>query len=179
MDALDQQGAWDEATQRVMVYFSHLEMGGDEHRTRETLRVIERARSLCSSDPALHPVAAAMTEAADALQAWYGRVLPGTSVEAGIVTSLASGAGRAWPNAVLSDSPPADLAARLADTSVQAGPELALSSMAAQEMNFGAMETIAQETWQKFDWAPVLRAAALWTALFFLTLYVYDRFFAP
>jgi len=62
---------------------------------------------------------------------------------------------------------------------VSAAPELALSSMAARDMNFGAMETIAQETWQKFYWGPVLRAAAFWTAVFFFALYAYDRFFAP
>lgn len=179
MDAVKNQSAWDEATERVMAYLTRLEIGGSEHRTRETLEIIERARGRCGTDPSLHPVEAAMSEAAEALRSWYGGVLPGATVETGIVASLATGAGRTWPNAVLSDPPPADLVARLAAASVSAGPELALSSMAAKDMNFGAMETIAQETWQKFDWAPVLRAAALWTAIFFLSLYAYDRFFTP
>lgn len=178
MDAVKNQAAWDEATERVTAYFARLEIGGSEHRTREALEMIERARVRCAAEPSLHPVEAAMSEAAEALRSWYVGVLPGTTVETGIVASLATGAGQAWPNAVLSDGPPADLAARLAGASVSAGPELALSSMAAQDMNFGAMETIAQETWQKFDWAPVLRAAAVWTAIFFLSLYAYDRFFA-
>lgn len=179
MDAVKNQPAWDEATERVMAYFARLEMGGSEHRTRKTLEIIGRARGRCAAEPSLHPVEAAMAEAGEALRSWYGGVLPGTAVETGMVAFLATGAGQAWPDAVLSDPPPADLAARLAGTSVSAGPALALSSMAAQDMNFGAMETLAQETWQKFDWAPVLRAAALWTAIFFLSLYAYDRFFAP
>ncbi len=179
MDAVKNQAAWDEATERVMAYFTRLEIGGSEHRAREALEIVERARARCAADISLHPVEAAMTEAAEALQTWYGGVLPGSTVETGIVASLATGAGRGWPDAVLSDTPPADLAAKLAGASVSAGPELALSSMAAQDMNFGAMETLAQETWQKFNWAPVLRAAAIWTVIFFLALYGFERFFAP
>jgi hypothetical protein len=58
-------------------------------------------------------------------------------------------------------------------------PPLAHSSMAAQDMDYGAMQKLAEETWQRFAWGPVLRAAALWTAIFFLALFTYDRFFAP
>ncbi len=49
--------------------------------------------------------------------------------------------------------------------------------MTPRPMDFGAMETIAQETWHRFAWAPILRAAVLWTAIFFAALYAYDQFF--
>lgn len=179
MDAVTTQAAWDEAAERVLAYFRALEVGGLEHRTRETLRIIEAARGRCQADPALSPVAAAMTEANEALRRWYAAAAPGASLEHGVAASLAVGAAQTWPDALLSHPVPPALAARLAEARVSIGPELAPSSMAAREMNFGAMETIAQETWQQFAWAPVLRAAAIWTVIFFLSLYAWDKFFAP
>lgn len=179
MDAVKDQAAWDEAAERVLAYFRALQVGGLEHRTRKTLEILAAARARCAADAALHPVEAAMTEAMESLQRWYAGAVPGAGLEHGLASSLAVGAAQAWPDAVLSDPVPTGLAARLAQARVSAGPELAPSSMAAREMNFGAMETIAQETWQQFAWAPVLRAAAIWTAIFFLSLYAWDKFFAP
>jgi hypothetical protein len=178
MDAVNSQAAWDEAAERVLAYFQALQVGGLEHRTRETLRVLEAARGRCAADPALPPVTAALTEAAESLRAWYADAVPGASLEHGLAAALAVEAPQNWPDAVLSHPVPPALAARLAEARVSIGPELAPSSMAAREMNFGAMETIAQGTWQQFAWAPVLRAAALWTAIFFLALYTWDKFFA-
>lgn len=171
MGAMNDQSAWDEATKRVMAYYTALGLGGVEARTRETLRVIEAARSRCAADPSQRPLEAAMTEALDALARWVNTVVPGQSVEIGLAALQAGGGLTRWP----------ETAGSLLETvkPVVAAPEIDLSSMAARDMNFGAIQTIAHETWQKFDWGPVLRAAAIWTAIFFLSLYTYDRFFAP
>jgi hypothetical protein len=48
--------------------------------------------------------------------------------------------------------------------------------MTPREMDYGAMNH-AQETWHKFSWAPLVRAAGIWTAIFFVALYLHDRFF--
>lgn len=173
MDAMNDQTAWDEATERVAGYYAALGLGGNESRTRETLRVIEVARARCAGNPALQPVQASMAEAFDSLAKWVRDILPESTLENGLATLHATGALTFWPETNET------LRAPLARTPVQASPDIDFSSMAARDMNFGAIETIAQETWQKFDWGPVLRAAALWTAIFFLSLYVYDRFFAP
>jgi hypothetical protein len=173
MDAVNDQSAWDEATERVAAYYGALDLGGVESRARETLRVIEAARTRCAANPSLHPIEAAMTEARESLTRWAGDMLPGTTLETGLITLKATDALAHWPS-VRSEAKPG-----LPVSPVSAAPDIDFSSMAARDMNFGAIETIAQETWQKFDWGPVLRAAALWTAIFFLSLYVYDRFFAP
>ncbi|HRJ72083.1 MAG TPA: hypothetical protein PLS03_07645, partial [Terrimicrobiaceae bacterium] len=89
-----------------------------------------------------------------------------------------SGASERWPDAVLNGPPAPELRRALADAVPRAAPDLAISRMIPREMDFGAMETLAQETWHQFAWAPLLRAAALWTAIFFAALYIYDRFFA-
>lgn len=171
MDAMNNQSSWDEATERVAAYFSALALGGVEVRTRETLRVIETARARCAANPSLHPVETAMAEAIGSLSHWVSTALPRTTLETGLITLRAAGKLSHWPDT----NPSPDTS----KTPIYAAPEIDFSSMAARDMNFGAMETIAHETWQKFYWTPVLRAAALWTAIFFLSLYVYDRFFAP
>lgn len=153
-----------------MAYYAALGLGGVESRTRETLRVIEAARSRCAANPSLRPIEAAMTEALDAVARWVNAVVPGATVESGLAALQACGALPRWPQT--------EIAGQTVDL-VTASPDIDLSSMAARDMNFGAIQTIAHETWQKFDWGPVLRAAALWTAIFFLSLYAYDRFFAP
>lgn len=173
MDAVNDQSTWDEATERVAAYYGALELGGMEARTRETLRVVEKARARCAANPSLHPIEAAMTEAIDSLTHWIDAALPGATLESGLTTLKAAGALSHWPEAN------GDAQANLPKSPVSAAPDIDFSSMAARDMNFGAIETIAQETWQKFNWGPVVRAAALWTAIFFLSLYVYDRFFAP
>ena len=114
-----------------------------------------------------------MAETHESLTHWAGGMLPGTTLETGLITLGAADALAHWPSVREEDRP------SLPGSPVSAAPDIDFSSMAARDMNFGAIETIAQETWQKFDWGPVLRAAALWTAIFFLSLYVYDRFFAP
>jgi hypothetical protein len=173
MDAVNAQSRWDEATERVMAYYAALGLGGVEARTRETLRVIEAARSRCASDSTLFPVETAMEGAFDSLARWFAQLAPCLSVERGLAALQASGDLARWPDV------DETLRARLAKIPLIAAPEIDFSNMAARDMNFGALETIAHETWQKFDWGPVLRAAALWTAIFFLSLYAYDRFFAP
>lgn len=177
MDAVDCQAAWNEATERVMTYLTCLQIGGFEHRTRQTLRIIERARERCAVESHAHPVEVAMAEATSALRTWYDGVLPGVPLAAGVAAMLATGASATWPDAVLSEPTPDGLRRTLAAASLPLGPSLQLSGMSAKEMNFGALETIAQETWQKFEWGPVLRAAALWTAIFFLCLFLHDWLF--
>jgi len=177
MDAIDSQAAWNEATERVMTYLTCLEIGGFEHRTRQTLRIIETARKRCAAEPQSHPVEVAMAEATDALRRWYDGVLPGVPLAAGVVATMATGASETWPDAVLSETTPEELRRALTTASIPLGPSLQLSGMSAKEMDFGAMETIAQETWQKFAWGPVLRAAALWTVIFFVCLFLHDWLF--
>lgn len=173
MDAVNDQSTWDEATERVAAYYGALELGGVESRTRETLRVIQTARARCATNPALPPVEASMNEAIDSLARWVNTVMPEATLESGLTTLKAAGALGRWPET--NGGPQAALPGSV----VSSAPDIDFSSMAARDMNFGAIETIAQETWQKFNWGPVLGAAALWTAIFFLSLYVYDRFFAP
>jgi len=180
MDAVNIQSEWDEAMARVLAFFSAMRIGGVEHRVRVALRVLEEARRRCDQGCGLAPVEVAMDLAADSLDQWFAKAIEESAdrrVAAGVVALEMTDAAARFPNALLSGDPPGELKAMLVGVSVRTGPDLAISSMTPREMDYGAMETIAQETWHRFGWAPILRAAAIWTAIFFIALYAHDRFF--
>ena len=80
---------------------------------------------------------------------------------------LAVDGNRKWASHFLAENPPADLLKAVRRESLQAGPGLEFTSLLRKEMDFGAVEVIARETWEKFSWGHVLRAFLLWVAIFF------------
>ena len=180
MDAVNSQSDWDEAIARLLAFFSTLRIGGVEHRVRVALRILEEARRRHEQDRSLAPVQVAMKVAEESLDRWLAKAI-GASLDRriamGLVALEVTDAAARFPGSVLFGEPPEALKALLAGVSVRTGPDLAISSMTPREMDYGAMETIAQETWHKFSWAPLVRAAGIWTTIFFVALYLHDRFF--
>jgi ABC-type antimicrobial peptide transport system ATPase subunit len=179
MDAVDAR--WDDALKRLQAYLGELEVGGAEHRTRVALRLLDQARQTVEGrDPVEHTLTLAQGE----LMGWFGQALEGSSLPAnrkiawGLMAWRMVGGAARWPNVMLDGAPPEEVKRVLVEVSLQAAPDLAVSRMISRDMDYGAMETLAQETWHQFAWAPLLRAAALWTAIFFASLYIYDRFFS-
>jgi hypothetical protein len=180
MDAIKNQPAWDEALERVLAFLEALGPWSAEYRTRVALRIVKQARQRQGDNPEEEPVRLVMTEAFAELEKWFGEVLassPDQSLPAGMLALEISEAGQRWPDAVLDGEIPAGLSESLGRISIRSGPDLALHRMISREMDYGAMETIAHETWHKFAWAPILRAAAVWTVIFFVALYAYGHFF--
>jgi len=180
VDTMNSQAEWDEAMARVLAFFSTLRIGGVEHRVRIALRILEEARRRHEQERKLAPVEVAMDVAAESLDQWFAKTIGGSPdrrVAAGLVALEITDAAARFPNALLSGDPPEELKAMLSGVSVHTGPDLEISSMTPREMDYGAMGTIAQETWHQFGWTPLLRAAAIWTSIFFVALYAYDRFF--
>ena len=171
MDPVNPRDEWDAATERVLAYLTLLHLGGAESRSRVALETVTQARAARAPDtPA---VAAALGVLSSRIAASLHAVRPTITVESGLAALHAADAAGRWPDGFA----PGELEEILARAPLASTPALDLSSMAARDMDYGALETIAQETWQQFAWTPLLRAAALWTAIFFLSLYLYDRFF--
>jgi len=183
MDTVTPQSEWDEALARLLAFFAALEFGGIEHRTSLAMRLLSEARERHSENSGISPVETAMDVASESLEKWFAQVLaeshlsPANRVAVGLFAVRATNAGTVWPAALLSDLPPADLRAALSRVSTRTGPDLAITSMTSRKMDYGAMQVIAQETWHKFAWAPILRAAGIWTAIFFAVLFAYGRLF--
>ncbi|MBN8711570.1 MAG: hypothetical protein BGO12_11840 [Verrucomicrobia bacterium 61-8] len=185
MESVKSAAEWDEALSRLLSFLAALHIGGVEHRVRIAVDIMDEARRKHSENPTMAPVEHTMNITLDRLDEWFGRAFAnidvpvGKRVATGVVGIRVTDAVSRWPTAVLDDGPvPDELKATLARVSFRTGPDLAVSSMTPRPMDFGAMETIAQETWHRFAWAPLLRAAVLWTAIFFAALYAYDQFFA-
>lgn len=180
MDSVETIQAWDDALARLLAFLDEFEVGGVEHRTRVALRIVDEARAGGEGAPVQRVMRLVFAE----LDEWFGLALENTGVPAerriaaGTVALRAVPGSAHWNESVLLAAPTDELKAMLAQVSLRTGPELALSSMTSREMDYGAMETLAHQTWHQFAWAPLLRAAAIWTAIFFLTLYLYDRYFA-
>lgn len=172
MDAVKRE--WDEALARLLAYFERLEIGGEEHRVKVALQILARARAGAADVP---PVRRTMTAARAALEQWFGEATDGGKAEFGLLAWRTVNGAERWPDAVLGGPPPPDLRQALRAVALPASPEVRFSSMTSRGMDYGAVETLAQETWHQFAWAPLLRAAALWTGIFFAALYLYDRFF--
>jgi len=171
---------WDEALSRVLAFLTALDLGGVEHRTRLALSIVEEARRRHPEDASRPPVELVMDLAMQALDQWFGLVVPGAlgnRVASGVVAYHVAGAATRWPNSALRNDPPEDLKEALSAVSLRTGPDLAMSSMTSREMDYGALETIAHETWHKFAWTPLIRAVLIWTAIFFVALYFYDKYF--
>ena len=172
---------WDEALGRVQAFLAALEIGGTEHQARIALQVLDRARACGVETSPAAPVERAMKLVAEDLETWFAQALPDVParqrVAIGVVALRITGAAERWPDVVLAREAPEEMKALLAGITVRTGPDLAVSRMTPRPMDYGAMETLAQETWHSFAWAPLARAAALWTALFFLGLFLLERFF--
>lgn len=181
MDTVTSSKAWDEALTRLLAFLTALEIGGLEHRLEVALRILHKARERHTETT--EPVELTMGLLQEELEEWFAQALENPSLSAerrvalGIVALRLTDAGTHWPDALLLTNPPTELKEAFANVSLPTGPDLALSSMTPREMNFGTMENIAQETWHQFAWTPLLRAALLWTAIFFGVLFAYDHFF--
>jgi hypothetical protein len=184
MDTVNSAASWDEAMSRLLAFLAAMHIGGVEHRTRVALSIINQAQQQHALKPEGDPVEQTMTIALHDIEQWFDAALEnvempvGRRVAAGIVGLRVTDAINRWPDAVLDGPPPSDLKATLARVSFRTGPDLAVSSMTPRTMDYGAMETIAQETWHRFAWLPIVRAAMLWTVIFFVALYTYDHFYS-
>ncbi|CAN5370133.1 hypothetical protein BH09VER1_BH09VER1_05820 [soil metagenome] len=181
MDTVEMTAAWDDALARLLSFLNEYEIGGAEHRVRVALRIVDEARALEREGP---PVQRVMGRAFAELDEWFGAALGQTDLPPALAAAAGAAALRLvpgdkrWSERLLSATPSDELKSMLSKVSLRTGPDLAISSMTSRDMDYGAMETLAHETWHQFAWLPLLRAVAIWTAIFFLTLYIYGQYFA-
>lgn len=170
---------WDDALARVMAFLAKLQLSDLEHRVRSATRIIDKARF--EIVPGESPVEKSMEILFEEMDIWFSGVLPvpgSRGAASGVVSLRALGASERWPEAFLDGEPPEEIRKAVAGLSLATGPDLSVSSMVPREMDFGAMEVVAHETWHQFAWGPIVRAAIIWTVIFFALLYAYEHFFA-
>ena len=168
--------AWNAAYVRVEDYLRAHRIHNRLHQSRLIIRILERAARRHEAHPEIDPTTLAAEEAERMMEAWFGEVLgekdlptERIAVTGRLALLLTDGAEKN-PYAFLDEERiPPEFARILQQSSLEAGPDLAVSSMVPRPIDLGPITEAAGETLERMERWPVLRALALW-ALFVAAL---------
>ena len=174
---------WNAAYVRVEDYLRAHRIHNRLHQSRLIQRVLSAAAGRHEQNPALNPVTLAIEETDRVMDGWFAELLgekdrPHDRIAAeGRVALLVSDGTSRWPFAFLDDQNiPAEFASAMKQGSLQAGPDLAVSSMVPRDIDLGTITEAAGQTLERIESLPVLRVVLLWavfiavlTAVFFAT----------
>lgn len=162
---------WNAAYVRVEDYLRAHRIHNRLHQSRLIQKVLQRAAEKHAASPTSSPTVLAAEEIEAAMDVWFAQMLDAQghpheriAVDGRLALLLCDGAQR-WPYAFLYDTRRADeLRAAMRASVIQAGPDLAVSSMVPRPIDFGAIPEAAGETLERIERWPVLRALLLWGA---------------
>ena len=175
--------AWNAAYVRVEDYLRAHRIHNRLHQSRLILRILERAARRHEEKPGLDPTTLAAEEAENMMEAWFSEVLGERNlprdriVVSGRVALLLTDGPEKCPYAFLDEEQvPPEFTRTMQQTSIEAGPDLAVSSMVPRPIDLGPITEAAGETVERFEQWPLLRALVLWlvfagalAAIFFAT----------
>ena len=161
--------AWNAAYVRVEDYLRAHRIHNRLHQSRLIQKILERAARRHAEHPALDPTTLAAEETEALMDGWFGKVLgeqgrPHERIAIdGRLALLLSDGPQKWPYAFLDgDNIPPDFARAMQAGFIQAGPDLAVSSMVPRPIELGPISEVAGETLERFERWPLLRALLLW-----------------
>ncbi|HVZ65279.1 MAG TPA: hypothetical protein VG936_11960 [Lacunisphaera sp.] len=160
---------WNAAYLRVEDYLRAHRMHNRLHQSRLIQLVLEAAARRHEQNPALEPSTLAIEETDRIMDGWFAELLNAKDLPhnriaaAGRVALLLSDGMQRWPYAFLSErNVPPEFVAAMQHHSVQAGPDLAVSSMVPREIDLGPITEAAGETLERIERLPVVRVLLLW-----------------
>ena len=161
--------AWNAAYVRVEDYLRAHRIHNRLHQSRLILKILERAARRHETNPALEPTTLAAEETEAMMDLWFADVLEvrgqpheRIAVDGRVALLLCDGPEK-WPYAFLDEvSIPADFAQAMRTGALQAGPDMAVSSMVPRPIDLGLITEAAGETLEQFEKWPILRALLLW-----------------
>ncbi len=160
---------WNDAYVRVEDYLRAHHIHNRLHQSRLILRILERAARRHEQNPGLNPTTLAAEEAGRMMDAWFGEVLdeqnltPDRIAIAGRLALLLTDGAQKNPYAFLNEEQiPPEFARAMRRSSIEAGPDLAVSSMVPRPIDLGPITEAAGETIEQFERWPLLRTLALW-----------------
>ena len=161
--------AWNAAYVRVEDYLRAHRIHNRLHQSRLIQLILERAARRHEANPALEPTTLAAEETEALMDEWFGEIFgdktqPHDRIAiTGRVALLLSDGAQKWPYAFLDmENVPREFADAIKNSSVQAGPDLAVSSMVPRPIDLGAISEVAGGTLESFEKWPALRTLALW-----------------
>lgn len=163
---------WNAAYVRVEDYLRAHRIHNRLHQSRLIQRILERAAERHREHPSLDPTTLAAEETEKLMDRWFGEILGDKerphdriAIDGRVALLLADGPQK-WPYAFLDEEKvPPEFAHAMQDSSIQAGPDLAVSNMVPRPIDLGPISEAAGETLESFERYPILRTLVLW-ALF-------------
>jgi hypothetical protein len=160
---------WNLAYVRVEDYLRAHRIHNRLHQVRLIQRILERAAERHAANPRLDPTVLAAEETEALMDAWFADMLdergqPHDRIAVdGRVALLLSDGPQKWPSSFLEDRQvPAKFVEAMRASSLQAGPDLAISSMVPRPIDLGPISEVAGETLERFERWPILRTGILW-----------------
>jgi hypothetical protein len=135
-------------------------------------KVIARAARRHEQNTSLEPTTLAAEEVDRMMDEWFGELLGDKNlpheriaVEGRVALLMCDGVDR-WPYAFLDEQQvPPEFAQEMQRRSIQAGPDMTVTSMVPRQIELGALTEVAGQTFDQIEKWPVLRVTLLW-ALF-------------
>jgi hypothetical protein len=168
VDSRDGVPAWDEAFLRVEGYLRAYGMESPVLLNQTTAAIIRDAQERSQAGSDQPPVALAMDATHSRIGAWFAR--SGWSIDwanermrsQGRLALIIADLPRRWPNFFLSADPlPEDLTAAMASFQILPGPEMRVSNMAPEPLEFSLLDPGDPRLRSRRIWIPV-RAAVSW-----------------
>ena len=132
-------------------------------------KVIARAAARHEQNPALEPTTLAAEEVDRMMDAWFGELLghqdiphERIAVEGRVALLMSDGVER-WPYAFLDERQvPPEFAQEMQRRSIQAGPDMTVTSMVPRQIELGTLTEVAGQTFEHIERWPILRVTLLW-----------------
>jgi hypothetical protein len=161
--------SWNAAYVRVEDYLRAHRIHNRLHQSRLIQMILERAALRHAENPALDPTGLAAEETEELMDSWFAGILDEqgqphdrVAIDGRVSLLLCDGPQR-WPYAFLDpDHPPADFVQAMRTRHLEAGPDLAVTSMVPRSIDLGPITEAAGETLERFEQWPVMRALLLW-----------------
>ncbi|MSU24950.1 MAG: hypothetical protein EXS32_14165 [Opitutus sp.] len=161
--------AWNAAYVRVEDYLRAHRIHNRLHQSRLIQKILERAARRHEAEPAREPTALAAEETEAMMDLWFADVLDERgqpheriAVDGRVALLLCDGPEK-WPYAFLDEQQiPADFAAAMRAGVMEAGPDMAVSSMVPRPIDLGLITAAAGETLEQIEKWPIVRTLLLW-----------------
>jgi hypothetical protein len=133
-------------------------------------KVIASAARRHEQNPELDPTTLAAEEIDRMMDAWFGELLghkdlphERIAVEGRVALLMCDGVER-WPYAFLDERQvPPEFAQEMQRRSIQAGPDMTVTSMVPRPIELGTLTEVAGQTFEHIERWPILRVTLLWT----------------
>ncbi len=162
--------SWNAAYVRVEDYLRAHRIHNRLHQSRLIQMILERAARRHAANPSLDPTGLAAEETEELMDSWFAEILDEkgqphdrVAIDGRVSLLLCDGPQR-WPYAFLDpDNPPADFVQSMRTCHLEAGPDLAVTSMVPRPIDLGPITEAAGETLERFEQWPLMKALLLWS----------------